>query len=123
MSGRAIGSIPAIFAVITDPFIVYTSNVFAILGLRSPHFALAGVLNTFHYLKVGLGLVLAFVGVKMPLAHSPYKFDTLLSLGVVAGIPAESVVASLLRPKKMGPFEGPAGPESAGSDRTTQSNG
>jgi hypothetical protein len=51
MSGRAIGSIPAIFAVITDPFIVYTSNVFAILGLRSLYFALAGVMNTFHYLK------------------------------------------------------------------------
>ena len=116
----AVDSIPAIFAVTTDPFIVYTSDVFAILGLRSLYFALAGVMGTFHYLKIGLGVVLAFVGVKMLLAHSPYKLDTLLSLGVVAGILAVSVVASLLRPKKMGPFDGPAGPESASADRTTQ---
>ncbi len=57
----AVDSIPAIFAVTTDPFIVYTSNVFAILGLRSLYFALSGVMNKFHYLKIGLGVVLAFV--------------------------------------------------------------
>jgi tellurite resistance protein TerC len=110
----AVDSIPAIFAVTTDPFIVYTSNIFAILGLRSIYFALAGVMDKFHYLKIGLGVVLAFVGVKMLLVHSPYKLDTLLSLGVVVGILAVSVVASLLRPKKTGPFEGPAGPTSLG---------
>ena len=96
----AVDSIPAIFAVTTDPFIVYTSNVFAILGLRSLYFALAGVMNKFHYLKIGLGVVLAFVGVKMLLAHTPYKIDTLISLGVVAGILALSIVASLLRPAR-----------------------
>jgi len=111
----AVDSIPAIFAVTTDPFIVYTSNVFAILGLRSLYFALAGVMDKFHYLKIGLGVVLAFVGVKMLLAHSPYKLDTLLSLGVVVGILAVSVVASLLRPKTTGPFEGPGGPGSLGA--------
>ena len=95
----AVDSIPAIFAVTTDPFIVYTSNVFAILGLRSLYFALAGVINKFHYLKVGLGVVLAFVGVKMLLAHTAYKLDTLVSLGVVAGVLAISIVASLLWPR------------------------
>jgi tellurite resistance protein TerC len=94
----AVDSIPAIFAVTTDPFIVYTSNVFAILGLRSLYFALAGVMNKFHYLKIGLGAVLAFVGVKMLLAHTAWRIDTLVSLGVVAGILTISIVASLLRP-------------------------
>ena len=95
----AVDSIPAIFAVTTDPFIVYTSNVFAILGLRSLYFVLGGVLHKFHYLKIGLGLVLAFVGVKMLLGHSPYKIDTLVSLGVVLVILAVSIIASLLRPQ------------------------
>lgn len=97
----AVDSIPAIFAVTTDPFIVYTSNVFAILGLRSLYFALAGVMDKFHYLKIGLGLVLSFVGVKMLLAHSPYKIDTLISLGVVVLILAASIAASLIWPKKV----------------------
>ncbi len=96
----AVDSIPAIFAVTTDPFIVYTSNVFAILGLRSLYFALAGVMDKFHYLKVGLGVVLSFVGVKMLLAHTAWKISTLLSLGVVVLILAVSVVVSLLRPKR-----------------------
>jgi tellurite resistance protein TerC len=95
----AVDSIPAIFAVTTDPFIVYTSNVFAILGLRSLYFALAGVMDKFHYLKVGLGVVLVFVGVKMLLAHTAWKIPTLLSLGVVVGILAVSVVVSLLKPR------------------------
>jgi tellurite resistance protein TerC len=101
----AVDSIPAIFAVTTDPFIVYTSNVFAILGLRSLYFALAGVMDTFHYLKVGLGVVLTFVGVKMLLAHTAYKIDTLVSLGVVVVILAIAVVASLVFPKKPIHFE------------------
>lgn len=97
----AVDSIPAIFAVTTDPFIVYTSNVFAILGLRSLYFALAGVMDKFHYLKIGLGVVLTFVGVKMLLAHSTWKLDTLVSLGVIVLILAVSIVMSLLRPKKV----------------------
>ncbi|HEX7862137.1 MAG TPA: TerC family protein [Verrucomicrobiae bacterium] len=95
----AVDSIPAIFAVTEDPFIVYTSNVFAILGLRSLYFVLGGVLDKFHYLKIGLGVVLAFVGVKMLLGHTPYKIDTLVSLGIVVAILAISVIASLLKPK------------------------
>jgi tellurite resistance protein TerC len=96
----AVDSIPAIFAVTTDPFIVYTSNVFAILGLRSLYFALAGVLDKFHYLKFGLGLVLTFVGIKMLLGHSPWRIDTHISLGVIILILTGSVIASLVWPKK-----------------------
>jgi tellurite resistance protein TerC len=79
----AVDSIPAIFAVTKDPFILYTSNVFAILGLRSLYFALSGVLDKFHYLKVGLGVVLTFVGVKMLVAHTEWKIDTHFSLAVI----------------------------------------
>ena len=96
----AVDSIPAIFAVTNDPFIVYTSNVFAILGLRSLYFALAGVMDKFHYLKIGLGLVLAFVGAKMLLTHTAWKIDTLVSLGVILTILTTSVAWSLLRPGK-----------------------
>jgi tellurite resistance protein TerC len=96
----AVDSIPAIFAVTTDPFIVYTSNVFAILGLRTLYFALAGVLDKFHYLKFGLGLVLTFVGIKMLLGHSPWRIDTHISLGVIILILTGSVIASLVWPKK-----------------------
>lgn len=98
----AVDSIPAIFAVTQDTFIVYTSNVFAILGLRSLYFALAGVMNKFHYLKMGLGVVLTFVGIKMLLSHTPYKIDTLISLIVIVSILTLSIVASLLKPKKTG---------------------
>jgi tellurite resistance protein TerC len=107
----AVDSIPAIFAVTTDPFIVYTSNVFAILGLRSLYFALAGVMDKFHYLKIGLGVVLAFVGVKMLLAHSPWKIDTFVSLGVIGAILAVSVIGSLLRPKAAATRTAHPGPE------------
>ena len=96
----AVDSIPAIFAVTKDPFIVYTSNVFAILGLRSLYFALAGVMDKFHYLKIGLGVVLTFVGVKMLLGHTEWKIDTHVSLGVIVAVLAASVVASLFWPKK-----------------------
>ena len=99
----AVDSIPAIFAVTTDPFIVYTSNVFAILGLRSIYFALAGVIDKFHYLKIGLGVVLSFVGVKMLLAHTAWKIDTLVSLGVIATTLAIAAVASLARPQGAAP--------------------
>jgi tellurite resistance protein TerC len=92
----AVDSIPAIFAVTTDPFIVYTSNIFAILGLRSLYFALSGMIGQFQYLKVGLSLVLVFVGIKM-LVSGYYKIPILLSLGVVVGLLGGSIVASLLR--------------------------
>jgi len=93
----AIDSIPAIFAVTGDAFIVYTSNIFAILGLRALFFLLAGVLTRFQYLKIGLGLVLAFVGTKM-LISDLYKIPIGLSLAVVAALIGGAVVASLLRP-------------------------
>jgi tellurite resistance protein TerC len=96
----AVDSIPAIFAVTRDPFIVYTSNVFAILGLRSLYFALAGALGRFHHLKTGLGVVLVFVGAKMLLAHTAYAINTLVSLGVIALILAASVATSLVWPKR-----------------------
>jgi tellurite resistance protein TerC len=91
----AVDSIPAIFAITTDPFIVYTSNVFAILGLRALYFMLAGVMQMFVYLKVGLSFVLCFVGAKM-LVVDFYKIPIGISLGVVAGILILSVIVSLL---------------------------
>jgi len=91
----AVDSIPAIFAITRDPFIVYTSNVFAILGLRALYFMLAGVMEMFIYLKVGLSFILCFVGTKM-LVVDIYKIPIGLSLGVVGGILILSVVASLL---------------------------
>lgn len=113
----AVDSIPAIFAVTTDPFIVYTSNVFAILGLRSLYFALAGMIEKFHYLKIGLGAVLVFVGVKMLLAHTAYKIDTMVSLFVIAAILSASIVISLVRPRHPVIFEGR---NKAPEDRTQQ---
>lgn len=96
----AVDSIPAIFAVTEDPFIVFTSNICAILGLRSLYFVLAGVMDRFIYLKTGLALVLGFVGVKMLLSHTEWKIDSLLSLGVVALILGGSVGASLWATRK-----------------------
>jgi len=95
----AVDSIPAIFAVTEDPFIVFTSNVFAILGLRSLYFALAGMIDKFRYLKPSLVFVLAFVGVKMIISHH-YPLPTWISLSVIVGILAVGVVASLLAPAK-----------------------
>lgn len=96
----AVDSIPAVLAVSHDPFIVYTSNVFAILGLRALYFALANVLNLFHYLKYGLSGILVFVGFKMVLTHHSWHFSTALSLGVVSGILVISILASVFFPKK-----------------------
>ena len=95
----ATDSIPAVLAVTPDPFIVYTSNVFAILGLRSIYFALAGMMGIFHYLSEGLAVILAFIGAKMLLSHF-FVIPTAWALGVVAGILAISVVASLMFPEK-----------------------
>lgn len=94
----AVDSIPAILAITRDAFIVYTSNVFAILGLRSMYFALAGMMEMFRYLHYGLSVVLMFVGTKMMLSHY-YEIPTAVALGAVAGILLLSVVVSLLRPK------------------------
>jgi len=93
----AVDSIPAIFAITTDPFIVFTSNIFAILGLRALYFALAGIMGKFHYLKVGLSLVLVFVGTKMLVAGF-YKIPIWASLGIIVALLGGSIVASLLRP-------------------------
>jgi tellurite resistance protein TerC len=95
----ALDSIPAIFAITDDPFIVYTSNVFAILGLRALYFALAGIMDRFRYLKVGLSATLVFVGIKMLLSDVA-KIPVSVSLGVVLGVLALSIVASLLVPPK-----------------------
>ena len=96
----AVDSIPAIFAVTNDPFIVYTSNVFAILGLRSLYFLLAGVMDKFYYLKLGLSVVLAFVGTKMVIVDL-YKIPVGLSLGVIVSILAVAVIASLWRARRL----------------------
>jgi tellurite resistance protein TerC len=104
----AVDSIPAIFAVTEDPFIVYTSNVFAILGLRSLYFLLAGVVDKFYYLKLGLSVVLVFVGIKM-VTVDLYKIPVGLSLGVIASILAISVIASLWRAQRLLKLEKTAG--------------
>jgi tellurite resistance protein TerC len=97
----AVDSIPAIFGVTDDPLIVYTSNVFAILGLRSLYFVLADLLERLHYLKYGLAAVLAFVGAKMLLADV-YKLPTWVALLVILGILALAAGASVLVPRKQG---------------------
>jgi len=95
----AIDSIPAIFGVTRDPFIVYTSNIFAILGLRALYFLLASAMDRFRYLKVGLGLVLVFVGGKMVLAEwMPISIE--ISLAVVVVLLGGSVLASVIRPPR-----------------------
>lgn len=95
----AADSIPAILAVTRDPFIVYTSNVFALLGLRSLYFALAGIMQLFHYIHYGLSLILAFIGVKLLISHY-YQIDMRVALLVVAGILGLSIFFSIIFPKK-----------------------
>ncbi|MGW8285890.1 MAG: TerC family protein [Candidatus Deferrimicrobiaceae bacterium] len=114
----AVDSIPAILAITRDPFIVYTSNIFALLGLRALFFVLAGVMGLFRYLQVGLCLVLMFIGVKMLISefvHIPIG----ISLGVVASVLGGSVIASILFPAEKGsaPEKGDVGLSSpAGED-------
>jgi len=127
----AVDSIPAIFGVTKDPFIVYTSNIFAILGLRSFYFLLASAMGKFRYLKVGLGVVLLFVGVKMVIAewvHIPIE----VSLLAVVAVLGSSVLASVLRPAKGGEHSAgggdkmkPSGPpaEKAGPESGTDRRG
>ena len=94
----AVDSIPAIFVITTDPFIVFTSNIFAILGLRSMYFLLAAVVEKFYLLKYGLALILTFIGVKM-LIESFYHIPIGISLAVVLGTLALSIAASMMWPK------------------------
>lgn len=95
----AVDSIPAVLAITLDPFIVFTSNVFAILGMRSLYFALASLMDRFRYLKHSLIFVLCFVGTKMILAHH-YPIDSMASLGVIVGILSIGVAASFLGKKR-----------------------
>lgn len=98
----AIDSVPAIFAISKEPLIVFTSNIFAILGLRSLYFMLAGVVENFRFLKYGLGFILIFVGLKMSWLNSVFdgKFPIMWSLGIIAGILAVTVLVSVIwKPK------------------------
>ena len=100
----AVDSVPAVFAVTLDPFIVFTSNVFAILGLRSLFFALQSLLDRFHYLKPTLAVILIFVGVKMLVSHHfGLHIDPLVSLGVIAFLLTVGTVASILRERRKSP--------------------
>ena len=94
----AVDSIPAILGITTDPFIVYTSNVFAIMGLRSIYFALAGLMQIFHYLKYGLCAILVFVGTKM-LISEIYKIPVVVALGTIIGVLLISILASVIWPR------------------------
>lgn len=101
----AIDSVPAIFAITKEPLIVFTSNIFAILGLRSLYFLLAGVVDKFRFLNYGLGLILVFVGLKMVWLNEAFggKFPVLWSLGIIGGILLGSILASLLIKSKSKP--------------------
>jgi tellurite resistance protein TerC len=104
----AVDSVPAVLAVTSDPFIVFTSNVFAILGLRSMFFALEGVMKRFHYLHYGLSLILIFVGTKMLLAGL-WHFPTWVSLLIILSILAVSLGASLAKPNPATPAQSTSG--------------
>ncbi|MBN2225977.1 MAG: TerC family protein [candidate division Zixibacteria bacterium] len=95
----AVDSIPAIFAVTKDPFIVFTANVFAILGLRALYFALAGIMRMFHHLHYGLSIILVFVGIKMILTDI-YKMPIGISLGLIGFVIVVSIAASLIWPRQ-----------------------
>ena len=106
----ALDSIPAIFAVTTDPFIVLTSNVFAILGLRAMYFLLAGMVQAFAYLKYGLGVVLVFVGLKMVWLNAAFggKFPISWSLSIIGAVLAVSILVSVAA-RRFGRTGTPAG--------------
>jgi len=95
----ALDSIPAILAISRDPFIVFSSNVFAILGLRALYFAMSGIMQLFHYLHYGLALILSFVGVKM-LISGFYHIPTPYALAFIALTLAASIIASILKPQE-----------------------
>jgi len=98
----AVDSIPAIFAITQEPFLVFASNALAILGLRAMYFLLADLMHRFIYLKIGLSLVLVFVGIKMIVGHAFFKIPTAISLGVVVALIAVSVIASLVSTREEG---------------------
>jgi len=110
----AVDSVPAVFGVTREPFVVYTSNVFAVLGLRAMFFLLAGAMDRFHVLKHGLAVVLVFVGLKMVWLDHLYggRFPIGVSLGIISGVIAVSIVLSLTFPKAVEPA--PARPAGAG---------
>jgi tellurite resistance protein TerC len=115
----AVDSIPAVFAVTRDPFIVYTSNVFAILGLRSMYFLLAGVVGKFRFLRLGLSAVLVFIGAKMLATFFHREVPIAVSLGIVGLLLAVSIAASLLVPeKRVPPSPDDAAEEAAGASST-----
>ena len=97
----AVDSIPAVMGITTDMFIVYTSNVFAILGLRSLYFALAGIMSSMYYLKYGLAVILAFVGIKMLLPIVGYHVNVVVSLAVILVVLLVSIVASVIRSRHL----------------------
>ena len=107
----AVDSIPAVFAITQDQFIIFTSNVFAIMGLRSLYFVLNGVIDKFHYLKPGLGLILAFVGVKMLLGHTDYKIGNEFSLAFTIIVLLASIIGSIVFPKATSGSGSKSGPE------------
>lgn len=102
----AVDSIPAIFAITSDPFIVFSSNIFAILGLRSLYFALKSVMDRFHYLRIGLAVILSFIGTKMLLTEV-VKIPIIVSLVVIACVLALSVLMSIIYPKVTPPLPKP----------------
>lgn len=105
----AVDSIPAIFAISQDPFVVFTSNVFAVLGLRSMYFLLADVIRSFHYLRHGLSVILVFIGVKMLLIDI-YKIPIVAALGVIVAIFTVAIIASIRQEKEVIPLaEAPGG--------------
>jgi tellurite resistance protein TerC len=111
----AVDSVPAVLGVTQDPFIAFTSNVFAILGLRSLYFALAAVLSSFQYLKVSLVLVLGFVGTKMLLTHY-LPIGSGISLLVIVGLLAGGVIASIIAKRRAEPQSA----ETAGTSERAQ---
>jgi tellurite resistance protein TerC len=94
----ALDSLPAVLAITKDSFVALTSNIFAILGLRSLYFALSGIMQLFRFLKIGLAVILVFIGVKM-LSEHWVQISTTMSLAVIGGVLATSVLASVVLPK------------------------
>ncbi|MET0404549.1 MAG: TerC family protein [Cystobacter sp.] len=111
----ALDSIPAVLGISQDAFIVYTSNVCAILGLRSLFFVVASLMDKFHMLKMGLGIILGFVGTKMLISYFDIHLSIGLSLGVIGGVLVASILASLVWPKPLAPPAGTSSP--AGTER------
>ena len=112
----ALDSIPAVLGISQDPYIIYTSNVCAILGLRSLFFVVSSLMDKFHLLKMGLAAILGFVGMKMLIVYFDIHVPIGLSLGIIGGVLVASIVASLIWPKAEAP-EHPAQSAQPGRDR------